>query len=43
MDVAVPEAKRYFLVTSSNPCAESVSGSDSFGREHPAANLDCPP
>jgi len=34
---------RYFLVTAIAPCTEGISGADSFGALHPAANHDCPP
>jgi DNA-binding beta-propeller fold protein YncE len=34
---------RYFVVTAIAPCAEGTSGADSFGMQHPAANLDCAP
>jgi hypothetical protein len=43
ISMAIPEPRRYLLVTGSNTCAESGSGADSFGVAHPPINLDCPP
>ena len=50
LDAVLPEPSllpgergRYWLVTAANACAEGPSGTDSLGRAHPAARLDCAP